>query len=236
MDKITVLMTTIPQRAHNLQKIIDCIYNSVDEIRIVFNDYLEIPTWISERPKIIPFINTPDKYTSNSVWLAIDGVDGYVFTCDDDIIFPSDYVPTLISKIKEFDNKAVITLYGEIAKRPFTQYNKGRYAIGFFRLSDCDRVCDIAGAGCSLFHTDWMRPKMSDFPDLYSRDLWFSILAHRCNLPIIRIKSGEYWLRFCSVDDGPEICKIWRADKKLSGRREEVYTKILVPLLSKNAG
>jgi len=230
MDKIYALMTTIPQRINNLRRVVDTIYEQVDEVRMVFNDFTAIPDWVKDRKKIIPFLNTPDKYTSNSVWLAMGGVNGYVFTCDDDIIFPPDYVSTLIPKIKEYNNKAIITLYGEIAKRPFTRYNKGRYAIGFFWKSDRDREMDIAGAGCSLFHTDGMRPTLADFPDIYSRDLWFSILAHKNNLPIIRIKSGDRWLRPCK-SEGPEICRIWRADKELRERREYVFKNILIPLL-----
>jgi len=230
MDKITVLMASIPQRSTNLKRVINTLYPYVDEIRLVLNDYESIPEWIKEKSKIISLLNNPDKYTSNSVWLAMGGINGYVFTCDDDILFPPDYVPTLISKIKEYNNKAIITLYGEIAKRPFTKYNKGRYAIGFFWENKCDREMDIAGAGCSLFHTDGMKPTLVDFPDIYSRDLWFSILAHKNNLPIIRIKSANRWLRPCK-SEGPEICRIWRANKDLRERREYVFKNILIPLL-----
>ncbi len=51
---------------------------------------------------------------------------------------------------------------------------------------------------------------------------------------IIRIKSRDRWLRPLRAEGTPEITNLWRADKNLEERREEVYMKILVPLLQRN--
>lgn len=233
-DRIYVLMATIPEREAVLEKVLKPLYDKVDEIRIVFNNYQKIPDWIFTYKKIKPLLNTPDKYTSNAVWLLIKDIEGYVFTCDDDILYPDNYVEHLVQKMKEYNNETVLTLYGEIAKRPFIDYCPGRYAIGFFRAEEKDTPVDITGVGCSVFHTSMIKPSIEDFPDMYSRDIWFSIFVHKRKMPIIRIKSEERWVNFCKTEGSPEITWIWRKDPKLTERRKEVYKNILCPLLDKD--
>lgn len=237
MDKIYILMATIPQRQSVLLTIIDSFYSQVDEIRIVFNDYAEIPDWVQNKTKIVPLLNTPDCYTSNAVWLAVDNIDGYVFICDDDIVYPPDYVSTMISKIKEFGNKAIISLYGEYVHRPFshlTEYIGSRTSYLFTEHIPHDIFVDIAGCGCSLFHTDYLCPSMQDFPDRYSRDLWFSILAHKNKLPIIRMRN--WGLGLSSLEcSGPKIREIWSQSDELTNRRRKVFKNILLPLLLPNS-
>jgi len=234
MDRVYALMATIPQREKALPKVIDSLYPQVDELRIVFNNYEKIPGWIKSKDKIQPLLNNPDKHTSNAIWLLMGGVSGYVFTCDDDILYPLDYVSKMSVKLSnKYNKRAVLTLYGEIVRWPARNYKCGRVSLGFQRKQPEDIVVDIGGVGCSLFHTNVLRPRMEDFPDIFSRDLWFAILAARNKLPIVSIESCRQWLHRCDLE-GPKIKDIWRRDPKLSTRREEVFSNILVPLLRRN--
>jgi hypothetical protein len=230
-----LIMATIPQREKTLKKIIDPLYNQVDEIRLVFNNYEAIPYWVTEFCKIKPLLNTPDKYTSNAVWLMMNEVDGYVFVCDDDIVFPIDYVPVMIETLKKYNHKALLSMYGEVVPRPFRDYCEGRTGYIFDHELKEDLPVDICGGGCSLFHTDFLRPSMNDFPDIYSRDLWLSILAHKNNLLLIRPKSNHNWVQYGKVPAGsPEIRLIWPSNPKLVERRKEVFRDVLCPLLNPN--
>jgi hypothetical protein len=232
-NKKYILMATIPQREMLLKRIIPLLYQQVDEIRIVFNNYKGIPSWIANFPKILPLLNTPDNFTSSAVWLMMEGVEGFVFVCDDDILYPLNYTSTMIDTIKKYECKALLSMYGEIACRPFADYYNGRHGFLFDIEVKVDTPVDICGGGCSLFHTDFMKPSIKDFPDLYSRDLWLSILAHRNNLLLIRPKSGKNWLRYGNIPAGsPEIRLIWPASPKLVERRKEVFRDILCPLLN----
>jgi len=224
------LIVTIPQRQEALQKVIHCLYDQVDEMRIIFNNYEEIPLWVSEKEKIKPYRNTQDSHTSNAVWLMMGGVDGYVFTCDDDLLYPSDYVEIMLKKYKEHKGLSIVTMYGEWLKRPFeTSYRMGRRSLIYYKSLPKDMKVDIAGVGCSLFHTDLLRPKIEDFPDASTRDLWFAVLAAKNKIPINRIASTENWLKTISVE-GPEI-RHWRKDENQCKLRQHIFADILIPLL-----
>ena len=110
-DRIYLIMATIPQREQELKKTINSSYNQVDEMRIVFNDYPKIPDWIKEMSKIVPLLNNPDKFTSNSIWLLMNDVNGYVFTVDDDIIYPSNYVEVMIKRFNDYSRKVILSLW-----------------------------------------------------------------------------------------------------------------------------
>jgi len=228
-------MATIPQREQELKKTINSLYNQVDEMRIVFNDYPKIPDWIKEMSKIVPLLNNPDKFTSNSIWLLMNDVNGYVFTVDDDIIYPSNYVEVMIKRFNDYSRKVILSLYGETVTWPAINYKTGRIGIGFQDERLEDIVVDIAGVGCTMFHTDVIRPSMKDFPDQYSRDPWFAILAAKNNVPIIRIKSCHKWLKR-QYTQGPRIAQTWRRSRELTGQRQAAFINILVPLLKKNKG
>src|SRR5262245_22541643 len=86
--RVTALMATIPSRAHIVERAISSIYPQVDELRVVFNDYEDIPGWAEGDEKIKPLLNRHDRHSSSSVWLHMDGVNGYVFVVDDDLVYP----------------------------------------------------------------------------------------------------------------------------------------------------
>lgn len=235
-DKI-VLMATIPEREAKCREITLSLYDQVDEIRVVFNNYNRIPNWATTFNKIYPLLNTPDHYTSNAVWLLMDKVDGYVFVCDDDIKYPDNYAEVMIRELEKYDKQAVISMYGEIVKRPFRgDYKTGRYGYCFEVATPKDKIVDIVGVGCCIFHTDYLRPRIHDFPDIYSRDLWFSILAHKNKLTLVRPRSESRWLDYNNSPNSPEIRLIWRNNEQLARRRQQVFRNILLPLLKeKNA-
>lgn len=232
-NKTTALMVSIPQREINLKEIIETIYPQVDEMRLVLNDYKTIPNFLKEFKRLKVYVNTPDKLSSNAIWIAMDNISGFVFTCDDDILYPSDYVSKMKQKLQWFKNQAIISVYGETVKRPYKSYRKGRSLISYRKKQEMDKFVDIMGVGCSVFHTKSIYPQTKDFPDLHSRDMWFAILAHKHKLPIIRIASPEQWLKDKRATNSPEIRCMWKHTKELADRREYVFRNILLPLLSK---
>jgi hypothetical protein len=234
-DKKYIIMVTIPQREQELKKTIDSLYNQVDELRIVFNDYLKIPDWVKNYNNIRPLLNTPDKYTSNAIWLLMNDINGYVFTVDDDIIYPSNYVEVMIKRFNDYSRKVILSLYGETVIWPAVKYKTGRTGIGFQDERLEDTKVDIAGVGCTMFHTDVIKPIMKDFPDQYSRDPWFAILAAKNNVSIVRIKSCHKWLKR-QYTKGPRIAQTWRRSSELTKQRQAAFINILVPLLQKNQG
>lgn len=242
-EKSTVLIVNIPEREESLKFILNKLINQVHEIRIVFNDYESIPEWTNSYDKLRCYYNK-ELLTSNSIWIAMEDIsDGFIFTCDDDIDYPDDYIETMINKSKFYDNKCIITMYAEVANRPPTTYsyleletNRIRRTLKAYLCFDDennqDLFVDIAGVGCSMFHSSILSPKLEDFPDIYCRDLWFAVLAAKNKIPIVRIASPKNWLKKIENVQTRNVHEIWRSNNKFIERREEIYKNILVPLLN----
>lgn len=229
-NHITALMVTIPSRESQAQYVLNRIYNQVDEIRIMFNLYEKVPAW-GFQPKIRRYLNTQNKMQAAAVWMMLDDtVNGYVVCIDDDLNYPLDYVKTLVEALKRHNNTAIVTVYGELIRWPPISYWEGRTGVGYIEEVSKDILLDIVGTGCCAFHTDFVRPQVKDFPEPYSRDLWFSIYAARNNIPIIRISTVRNWLTPIPTK-GIHIKNLWKTDPVLKSQREKTFMNILVPLL-----
>ena len=44
----------------------------------------------------------------------IGEVEGYVFTCDDDLVYPPDYVESMMGYLEELDDKTILTCHGRV--------------------------------------------------------------------------------------------------------------------------
>lgn len=232
MDRITVLMATIPYREKVLGSVISSLHSQVDELRIVFNNYTKIPAWVGNWERVQPVLNTPDILTSNAIWTMMDGIEGYVFTCDDDILYPSDYVGRMIKTLNNRDNRAIATMYGEIVIDNPSDYVHARRGLLYDVALEKDTVVDIGGVGCSAFHTKHFKLHLKDFPEKFIRDLRFALVAAQQKIPIIRIKSEAGWLTTCS-SGGPEIRLIWPKDVHNVAQREHIFMNLLMPLIRK---
>jgi hypothetical protein len=228
--RATAVMATIPSRADIVERAVSSIYAQVDELRVVFNDYERIPGWAAEDEKIIPLLNRPDRYSSAAVWLHLDDVDGYVFVVDDDLVYPAEYVQVMRARLEALELAAVVTAFGVLLKEPFFDYLADRTVITLTTELTIDTRVHLGGVGCCAFHTDTLRPRIADFPDLHSRDPWFAIKAARHGVPIICIARPRCWIE----KSGPtpfSIFTLVRDDPALRRRKNVVIRDVLLPLI-----
>lgn len=89
-------LATFPIRANILMQTVRSILPQVDRLCICLNDYDKVPEALADEPKIETLI--PDRDLKDAGKFAF-GVapDDRVFTIDDDILYPPDYVTTTLS-------------------------------------------------------------------------------------------------------------------------------------------
>jgi len=225
MDKITVLMATIPQREKVLSKVIDSLYQQIDEIRIIFNDYIVIPDWVQKYPKIVPKLNPHDSYWANTVWKLMENLDsGYICVADDDILYPNDYVNKMVEAIEKYNKKAIITCHGINLMIPFKTYVKSRKIYHFTHKCSQDIVVDIGGMGVSVFHVKTFSPNISQFLEKTPRDLGAALLAAKNKIPIISIKKEKNWI-IPIINTGISIWK--KTDKEFVDVRDKMAENLI---------
>lgn len=119
----------------------------------------------------------------------------YFFSCDDDLIYPPDYVETLRKAIEK--HKCIVTAHGRILVSGQNSYYHGRH-ICFRHNAECadDVILDTAGTGVTAFRTDYFNPvELYKYPTPRMADLAFSLEAAKQEKKIICIKHPYNWVK-----------------------------------------
>lgn len=203
-EKVIASLCSIPSRAHCLKQTINSLVNQVDEIHIYLDKYKETPCFLKNNEKIFIYHSNQysKDYRDNAKFIHYKKLkekynEFYYFTCDDDIIYPLDYVHTLIGNLKEYNNQVVVGVHGVICIENPTKYFSQRYVYHFIKdeLSSPKLVNNL-GTGTVAFHStaildlnidDWKRGGMVD--------IYFSNECYRHKVPLITVARHSYWLK-----------------------------------------
>lgn len=137
--------------------------------------------------------------------------EGYMFTFDDDILYPEDYVEYMIKGIEKYKRKAVVTLHGKILKRQPIQSFYGSDFIKFrcFQDSKESRV-HIPGTGVMAWHTDTIHFDIDDFPEKNMADIYAGIKCQKKNVPIVCLKHKKGYIKSIGNNKG---CYNWNRER-----------------------
>ena len=154
-------MATLPSRVGTLEKVIDSLYDQCDRMRIMLNGHFTIPECCNDS-KIVPII-MDNSMGDLAKFYWLENYDGYVFTVDDDLIYPPDHVSKMIGKIDYYDKKYPVSVHGAIKKPGKLKSYYGDTVIGkdnvklryhwSFRNKE-DVIIDAGGTGGMGWHSD----------------------------------------------------------------------------------
>ena len=188
---ITANYATYPAegRLQSLKLSINSIINQVDLIRICFNGYKSIPEEF-DHPKfecIIP----PTDLTDLGKFHFLRVGEKY-FTCDDDIIYPSDYAQYTLRHSRL---APVVTYHGRILNplgNPKSYYRGGHQVYSF--LDSCPNATKlhIPGTGVMMIDTDLAEIDPIPTSPLCMADLVF---ANACQSDIALIPHSGGWIK-----------------------------------------
>lgn len=240
---ITAQLATIPGRESSLKLTMKSLSNQVDKLQVAFNGFTDDQLFEPVNPdddirtlRICSY-GDPDlmiwKRLDNSTGDAakfynIETIEGYFFSCDDDLIYPPDYVQYMISKIEQYQRKAIITLHG----RNYQPGKIGKYYGSSYRTEayhclanvEGDHQVMIGGTGVMAFHTDTIRVLYDEFKAPNMADLWMGIFAKQQGVPIIVAEHRSGWLQLGY--DGEDT--IWNKHFNDDSLQTEIYNKYMV--------
>ena len=115
--RVTVNMATFPPRRLGLGRRIKELAPQCDLMRIYLNGYSEWPSDIL-KPDNVEYVlgsspETPDLGSQGKLhWLSLDE-DVYYLTVDDDIVYPPDYVSTLVKGCSRYGDLCIVGFHGQ---------------------------------------------------------------------------------------------------------------------------
>ena len=158
---ITANLATIKSRRYTLQGVIDSLKNQVDTVRVYANDYV---------PEVKDAeVYTGEDYTDNSKFYWLPQSEGIYLSCDDDLIYPPDYVETILEGIRKYPG-CWITFHGRKLLGYGLDYYRGHLVYRCLGDVAGDYELDVPGTGVSAFNTkdfkfdmrEWEYKRMSD--------------------------------------------------------------------------
>jgi hypothetical protein len=182
---ITAQLTTIPSRFEILPVVLKCLLPQVTRLNVMINEHT-----IQQRVEL----SDSDKY-----YKIEEAAPGYIFTCDDDIFYPPDYVQKSIEAIEKYGRKYVISYHGRVWNHPCKNYytdrkNKGLPNEEMYRCIEGfegDHFVECAGDGVAAWHTDTfkMRYDYCEYPNM--SQLWLALKCNEDNVKQIAIGHPE---------------------------------------------
>ena len=181
--KKTANFATYPPREKALIKAVESIIDQVDEVRIHFNGYevFDVPLYFQNMEKV--FFSCGPDYTDNAKFepldcKILDTSKEYYFSCDDDIIYPSDYVEKTVANIKRYG--IIVTYHGRKLQGLDRNYYRGHKAFRCLGEVTEDVVIDVAGTGVTAFDTRYFHPEeIAQDKRQKMSDLLFSLEASK---------------------------------------------------------
>ncbi|KKK87145.1 hypothetical protein LCGC14_2756170 [marine sediment metagenome] len=199
MPQITASIATLPRRISQLKQTLASISPQVDRINIYFDGHAE-----SAINELVPYVDTHFMRAAHDTQRRGDAgkfywahqIKGYHFTCDDDLVYPPDYVETMIAAIERHERRVIVGVLGS----RFTAFPIGYYCsraghLGLLAANSCDQLVHILGTGTVAYHTDTLEVNLSHFPRVNMSDAQLAIRAKRRGVSMVSIKRPKDWLQ-----------------------------------------
>lgn len=198
-DKIIAGIASVPNRFNALKNTIASLYNQVDELHIYLNGYKGTYSWMMQ-PKIAVYRSQDygDRGDAGKFFNA-EKSNGYYFSCDDDLIYPSDYVKKTIEKIELYNRKSIVSYHGRCYNRlVIKSYYKDASRL-FHCLHDVrkDEGVHFGGTGVMALHTDTCTITKDILPLKFMNmaDIHIGIFAQKNKIHIKVLSHKAGWIK-----------------------------------------
>lgn len=196
-DKITASVASMPGRVESLRDTVKSILHQVDRLQVYLNNYDSVPDYLfHDKIKVFLSKDHLGDLGDAGKFFNCDKITGYHFTIDDDLIYPENYVESLISAIAKYDKKCVVSYHGRSFNNlPVVSYYRGATVrLGCLRKVRVDQYVHVVGTGVLAYHTDTIKLKLSAFKFLNMADIWFSEYCNDRNIPRVVLAHSSGWI------------------------------------------
>lgn len=207
--KVIVGMATMKGREKNVIEAVQSLLNNTippDDI-VIYNNAIE-KTDLTDNGKFFG--------------LTLQTEPVYYFSCDDDIIYPSDYIQKTIDAINE--HKCIVTYHGRRLLGLGRNYYRGHSSFACLGNFPQTKEIDVCGTGVTAWRTDYFNPfGIHLAEDQRMSDLVFSLEAVKHGKKIMHIGHNGGWIQAQPI---PIDKTIYGMEHKNCDRQNEIADEI----------
>jgi len=200
---VVVSVCSIPHRARFLRSVVESVIGQCDYLNVYLDNYEQVPSFLMSHGSKVTVYRSQELpgLRDNGKFIALEEIkrkktSAYYVTVDDDIIYPPDYVNTLLHRLRDFEDKVVVGTHGVVLKdNPIGYFCDRRVVYGFEKELESDKLVNVLGTGTVAFNTDVVDEfQLRDFPTSGMADLYFARLCKNSLIPMVCIRRPERWL------------------------------------------
>ena len=194
-------IASTPNRIEGLKDTIKCLSPQVDHIYVWLNGYKKIPNVTETNVTFHLSKKNIGAVGKVKIREIIDrSEDFYYFTCDDDIIYPNNYIEHNIKNYTEGSFQSSHT--GLYKSYPIVNYYKETERsnnVPTFFTRGCGEkfAVHIGGTGVMMFTSNmlWEIPvnDFLEYPNML--DPWIGVYAHMNDIPIYTLVREDFWMK-----------------------------------------
>jgi len=184
-------LASIRERVNNLRLIIPVIIRQCDRLYVNLVGHNQFPDELIN--------NNIEVYEKQMTGSQVRFLDyhkdrDYYFTIDDDILYPDNYTEYMLSKMNQYQNKAICCVHGsniDLTKKK--DYYKKKFTSIFHNELTQDKLVMFPGVGTSCFYKGKLELKSMDIDNI--SDVYVGLFAAQQRLSIICVSRKEGWLK-----------------------------------------
>ena len=164
-------------------------------------------------------------YTDNAKFIILSHLpdEVYFFSCDDDILYPEDYIEKTIEAIET--HQCIVSYHGRILRGLNRSYYHGHTALACKHHFPRTVELDIVGTGVCAWKTSYFNPtELYKAEDKCMSDLVFSLEATKQGKKMMHIGHKAKWIVPQELPKGTTIYEAHhRNDKRQSEIADEIW-------------
>ena len=205
-DPVMVGIASIPERADALRHTLESIAPQADQVFLSLNDYPAEPAWLDQFPNVTATVR-PVNDGDAEKFAAVDDWDGIVVTCDDDLIYPADYITTLLAGLDRHGHDKIVGFHGGktlgFNGAHLAATHKQIRCLGELEADDVD--VNVLGTGALAFDARFVPVWRDLFRSPNMADVYLACHAHRFGIPMVALAHKAGWLQNICPAEGRRI-------------------------------
>ena len=219
---VTAQLASIPDRVDLLEKTVNSLLPQVDSLNIMLNNYANTPHFCHNLK--IKFCHLDNFKGDAAKFHGLKGVEGYIFTCDDDLVYPPDYVILTIKELKRHENRVILSHHGrQMRPKPVNNSYTDRIAAYHWNVGQPKCVeLDIGGTGVMAWHSDTFFPDIDRITIKNMADIWIHGFAKEQGVKIMLCPHPDDWIQYLHPKN-----TIWDEHYSNPGQQTDLYNSFI---------
>ena len=171
-------------------------------IFVALNGYRAVPDFLGEGE----YVMLDNSRGDAAKFYDIERHEGYLFTCDDDLIYPPDYCEYMRQGVDKYG--CPCTLHGKIYDKPIRAFNIIKLQMQCLQDAFGDGRVDVGGTGVMAWHSSQVKISYDQFKSRNMADLWFAKTCTEQGVKIMCLEHKRGQLAYQGPHD-----TIWQQEK-----------------------